>query len=294
MTIPFLLAPVSELFGRPEASRRTGPRNVTPGRLAWASSALVAVLLLPAAGAAQASSSWCDDPISRGNHCEIREFQLEAPDAFLSVDAQANGSIQVEGWEGDHVRGEARVVTRARSADAARDLAGDVEIRTRPGQIESSGPRTWMSRDSWSVSYRVQVPRGTGLALENTNGSVRVEGVEGPVELASTNGGVHLEDVRDWIRARTTNGGIEVHMAPGANLEEDSYLRSTNGGIVVRLPSTLNARLEASTTNGSISSELPLTGESSVRRRSMNGTLGSGGVELRLQTTNGGIRIVER
>jgi hypothetical protein len=294
MTIPFFLAPVPEAPGGPRSSRRTGSRHARLERITWAMATFAAALLLPVAGAAQTSDSWCDDPVSRGNHCEVREFELDAPDGFLSVDARANGAIQVEGWDGDHVRAEARVVTRARSADAARDMAEDVEIRTRPGEIESSGPRTWRSRESWSVSYRIQVPRGTALALENTNGSVRVAGVEGPVELSTTNGGITLDGVTQWVRARTTNGGIEVSMAAGAVLDEDSYLRSTNGGITLRLPSTLNAQLQARTTNGSISSELPLAAEASVRRQSLNGTLGSGGAELRLQTTNGGIRIVER
>lgn len=254
---------------------------------------VLSLLLLQAAASAEpAQAQWDERDPCRGvdRHCEVREFTLETRDGRLLVNARPNGSIRIEGWDGREVRVEARVSARSRNDRAASELAEEVEIRTAPGRIESDGPRT-RGRESWSVDYRIQVPRGTHLELESTNGSVAVSDVRGEVDARTTNGSIRLEDVEGAIRARSTNGAIQASFARNAaGPTRDMELRTTNGSVTLALPEGLGARLDARTTNGGITTDFPILVEGRIGRR-LSGTIGEGGPEIRLATTNGAIRI---
>ncbi len=56
------------------------------------------------------------------------------------------------------------------------------------------------------------------------------------------------------------------------------------------VPPSFNGVLNAATTNGSIETDLPVTTRG-ARDNSLEGTIGSGGLEVRLRTTNGGIEV---
>jgi hypothetical protein len=238
---------------------------------------------------AQATADWCRDADRRDGHCEVRTLTVDVRDGRFAVDARPNGTISVEGWDGSDVQVEARVTTRAWDDADARALAAEVEIVARAGSLTSDGPRT-RGRESWSVSYRVRVPHGTDLDLSSTNGGIRVSGVGGSVAARSTNGSIRLSDVSGAVDVRTTNGGIEAALSGSAALERDVELRTTNGGVTVRLPEGTGAQVEARTTNGSIHTDFPLTVQGRLGRR-VSGTLGDGGPQLRLTTTNGSIRL---
>lgn len=271
-------------------SRRPTRRMATATAAATATLALAAVS--PAAVAAQAAAhDWCRDArTERDQYCEVREFTLQPRNGQLAIDVGPNGSISVEGHNGSDVRVTARVLTRARSADAAESMAGNVEIITRAGEIRSDGPRT-RNRESWSVSVRVQVPTGTELNLRTTNGAITVAGTHAPVSARTTNGSIRVEDVVHSVQARSTNGSIRASVSARADGLDGMELRTTNGGIHLALPDDASARISASTTNGGINSDLPIRVQGSIGRRNLNGVIGDGGPEIRLSTTNGAIRI---
>lgn len=260
---------------------------------------LAALALTPGSGAAQSwTSDWCDGDRRAGReHCEVREYTLEGAAGHLTVNARPNGGIEVEGWDGSEVRVQARVVTRAESAAEASDLAGEVQVRVEAGQVWTDGPRLGRRdrRDdrSWSVSYRILVPEGTDLELEALNGHVRVAGVRGGVSARTTNGSIRLAGVDGIVRVRTTNGSVRAEYDEGFRLGHPAELRTTNGSVELTVPAAFSARLEASTTNGGITTDFPVTVEGRIGRR-VSAVLGDGGPELRLATTNGGIRLRRR
>jgi hypothetical protein len=67
---------------------------------------------------------------------------------------------------------------------------------------------------------------------------------------------------------------------------------TTNGSLVLAVPSNLEADVDARCLNGNFYSELPMTMESTDRPREMRGKLGRGGVPIHLRTVNGGIRLI--
>lgn len=248
----------------------------------------VALLFGPAPTLAQVGSDWCRDA-RQADHCEVRELTLETRNGELEVSAQPNGGIRVEGWDGSEVRVEARVTTRVRGWGDPEELAAEVEVVAAPGRLSSEGPRT-RGRTSWEVSYRIRVPVGTNLDLITTNGAIHVAGVQGVVEARTTNGSIRLQDLTGAVRAQSTNGGVEASFSQGARLQSDTELRTTNGSVTLSIPEGSSARLEASTTNGGITTDFPITVQGRVGR-SLSGTLGDGGPEIRIRTTNGAIRI---
>ncbi|MEX2571017.1 MAG: DUF4097 family beta strand repeat-containing protein [Gemmatimonadota bacterium] len=154
------------------------------------------------------------------------------------------------------------------------------------------------------VEFTVQVPAGVDFVGQTTNGSVIADNLSGHVMAYSTNGDVEIDGGRT-VHARTTNGSVTIRSAGEADARTTNgriraYLQSldgsgplnfstTNGSITLGLPASANVNVDASTTNGRISSDLPITVTGSIGRNRLAGTIGSGGREIRLRTTNGSI-----
>ncbi len=237
--------------------------------------------------------SWCDGREGRSDAlaCEVRTTTF-ASTGSLDVDGHMNGGIQVTSWEGDAVQVEARIEARARTDARARELMRDIGLRASAGSLRVDGPDT-DRRESWSVSYRIRVPRTTDLSLRTMNGGISVAGVTGDADLRTTNGGVRLTDLAGDVRARTTNGGLTVQLAgerwSGAGLDA----QTTNGGVTVAVPDGYSADLHVATTNGGVRTDFPLTVQGRIGRE-LRATLGSGGSPIRAVTTNGSVRVERR
>lgn len=236
--------------------------------------------------------SWCDTEWSnREQICEVRDLTVGVRNGSFSIDAGPNGTVRVEEWEGSNVRISARVSASGRTLRAAQDAFDQIELITSEGRFESSGPRR-LQNGSWSVSVRVEVPRGTALTLGTVNGSITVTGVSGAVDARTTNGSITVRDANGRADLRTVNGAIRAHFAGPLPRDGDIRVRTTNGTVELTLPRDLSARLEASTTNGGITTDFPITVQGRIGRR-ISATLGDGGALIEARTTNGGIRLRE-
>lgn len=247
-------------------------------------------LLLLVAVVPATAGDWCDDGDwdSGERHCEVREIQLSADRATISVDAGTNGGVSVEAWDREEILVQAKVVAQADSYGEASDLASRVEIET-ADLIRATGPNGGRNR-SWWVSFRLRVPRASNLDLEANNGGISVEGVVGDIAFETTNGGIGLEDVGGYVHGETTNGGVKVELS-GSSWEGSGLdVETTNGGVKMLVPDSYNARLETGTVNGGIEVDFPVTVEGKIGRR-LSVDLGAGGQTLRVMTTNGGVRI---
>jgi Toastrack DUF4097 len=256
--------------------------------------ALTAGIALAAGIAGAAENDWCRQDAGGNDrqerYCEVREHTLGAG-GRLSVDARPNGGIEVEGWDRNEVRLEAKVVGQADTEAEARQVASEVQIET-SNTIRADGPRS-TNRRSWWVSYRLHVPRNAELALTSTNGGISVRATRGDLELETSNGGLHLDDVGGKVRGRTTNGGVNVRLTGHEWAGEGVELRTSNGGVRLQVPDDYNAHLETGTTNGRIQSDIPLTVQGRIDRQ-LSVELGRGGPAIRVFTTNGGVSLSRR
>lgn len=248
----------------------------------------------------EAQSAFDENPCDRGRwgdsdsyrHCEVRDAQL--PAGPLTVNAGRNGGIRVEGWDGNGIQIRAVIQTRGPDEARARGLAGAVQVQANGGQVSATGPDT-TDEESWSVGYRIRVPRQNDLQLSARNGGISVTNVTGTITFDTVNGGVQLSDLGGRVNGRTRNGGVKVALSGSQWDGEGLDVETSNGGVTIEIPEAYNAQLETRTVNGGFRSELPLTlsGELSPRR-GISTTLGAGGAPVRVRTTNGGVRIEQR
>src|SRR6185295_12155449 len=105
-----------------------------------------------------------------------RETAL-AGGGLLTVDAKPNGGIEVRGWDRDEVRLRVKIVASGDTTDAARALAGRVQVQT-SGTIQASGPAA-ERRSGWWASYRLDVPRAQALKLQADNGGLQLSQLTG-------------------------------------------------------------------------------------------------------------------
>ena len=251
-----------------------------------------AAFVLAAPASAQRSDDPCrdsgwDDDYYRA--CDVREYTL--PAGPLNVDAGRNGGIRVEAWDRPEIRVRAVVTARAQREDTARQLASAVQVQAGSGRVSATGPAT-DGRESWSVSYRIDVPRMTDLELGANNGGISIDGVHGTIRFDTTNGGVNLRGLGGDVRGATRNGGLNVTLTgdrwEGVGLE----VETSNGGVNVAIPDGYNAEFTSRTVNGGFRSDIPMTIQGDLsRRREIQTTLGSGGPPVSVRTTNGGVRI---
>lgn len=141
------------------------------------------------------------------------------------------------------------------------------------------------------INFEVQVPRGVRFNALTTNGNVRGRNLASVVEASTTNGNVDVS-TSEWASATTTNGGIRVSIG-SAKWNGELAVRTTNGSVDVTLPASAEFKLDAATTNGGIHTDFPITVQGSFNSKELSGTVGSGGRELRVTTTNGGIKLMK-
>ena len=109
------------------------------------------------------------------------------------------------------------------------------------------------------------------------------------VDAATANGSIDIS-TSEWASGRSTNGHIDISMGK-AGWSGELHLATTNGGISVALPASATFEMRASTTNGNIRTDFPVTVQGTFGPKNVSGTVGGGGRELKLATTNGGIEI---
>jgi hypothetical protein len=208
-----------------------------------------------------------------------------------------NGRISAEPASGAAVELAAERIAKASSDEAAKDLLGQVEMREEVGpgeaRVEVRGPRSFRM-GGIEVRWTVKVPKGVAVDLRNTNGKVQLTALTGEVRARTVNGGVEATGLAvQSIEASTVNGGVDVEVAEPLDGRGTVSLESVNGGVRLAIPDTSRASLVARVTNGGIDVGEGLafqqTGERSRRR--FEGTLNGGGTSLRLETTNGGVRL---
>ncbi len=227
---------------------------------------------------------------------EAREVTVAAS-GTINVDSGRNGGISVKGENRSDVLVRACVSGWANSEEAAKALVAGVRIDTAGGTIKPDSAID----ENWSVSFEVLVPRNTNLSLKAHNGGISIKTVEGNIEFETTNGGVNVADLAGSVKGRTTNGGVNVALTGSAWRGSGLEVITTNGGVNLTVPETYAANFETGTTNGGFKSDvaaLTVEEENNLgrtdnwpRSKRVRASMNGGGADIRVVTTNGGIRI---
>jgi hypothetical protein len=224
---------------------------------------------------------------------EWRRSYPVAPGASFEIE-NTNGRIRVEAGGKDTIDVVATRRVKAPTEAQARTTLQEFVIEEKTSgshiKLEAKTERfAFMVNRSKSVDYVVRAPSWVNITLESTNGEIEVVGVGGMLRAESTNADIRATALEGGANVETTNGDVHLDFA---RLSEGGLKSSTtNGDITVNLPRDVRASLSARVTNGNISAtDLSLTTTEQSRRR-LEASIGGGGPQVRLSTTNGEIRV---
>ena len=200
-----------------------------------------------------------------------------------------NGPVQVEGWDRDVI--EIHAVKIAKENDSDLDRVS-IEVDAKPNDVSVVTRYPQNEGVEVAVEYTIRVPHGARVEhIGTVNGTVKIAGVESVEELRTVNGNIEVYEGGGSVHAHTTNGNVHVELSRFPD-EKGMAAETTNGSVLLAVPQDTQADLEARSLNGNFYSELPFMQETASRPREMRGKFGKGGAPIRLNTVNGGIRIV--
>jgi hypothetical protein len=246
-----------------------------------------------------------------------------------------DGAVVIRGWDRDEVS----VEVEKRGADKAAvdtieviaNQKGDVvsiEVREKgDAPRRSIGFGHFQSRSARLVA---SVPTGSNLIVRTGDGSIKVEHVNGKVELRSSDGSVtgtdlagdvfaHTEDgaIRlerldgkcdaasedgsievqgrlEALRVSTDDGSVVVKALTGSKVDRDWNLSTRDGSMVLYVPDALAADLDAQVDDGTVRLDDAIAFERAGNGKSKNvlrGRLGAGGLRLTMRSGDGNIRL---
>jgi DUF4097 and DUF4098 domain-containing protein YvlB len=216
-----------------------------------------------------------------------------------------NGSVEISGWEKDSVDivGTKYAATDALLKSTRIDIlagAGSVDIRTVPpsGHHGNLGAKYILRVPQKCLLDRITSSNGSirieGLdgsaRLKTSNGAVRITRFNGPVEVQTSNGGVEINDQSGGLTIRTSNGGVRADNVRGgfeattsnggihARLSDPEpqkpvKLESSNGGIELTMDRIKDNDIRITTSNSSIQLRLPANAGAQLRARTSNSSV---------------------
>jgi DUF4097 and DUF4098 domain-containing protein YvlB len=172
---------------------------------------------------------------------------------------------------------------QAKTEDGAiriEDVTGKLSLRTSDGSVTGT-------RVSGDIEVRTE------------DGTIRMEHASGKLDLDTRDGSIVLNVKPTVLRAKTGDGSIRVQLDPDTAMTDNWDLTTSDGSVVLTLPATFDAELDAETSDGAVRADHPAIHDESnegdtrrERRRSLRAKLGDGGRLLRIRTGDGSIRIV--
>lgn len=171
-----------------------------------------------------------------------------------------NGSVEIAGTGGSTV--EVNGTKYANTESALKDLKVDAQQSGDEVHVRLVPP--YGAPRNMGARFSVRVPRQFVLdRIVTSNGSVRVDDVEGQATLKSSNGSVRVARLKGNLDATTSNSSIEA-----TDLTGNALLHTSNGHVNAEVK---NGVLDATTSNSSVTARLMDPPDRPVRVQSSNG-----------------------
>lgn len=216
-----------------------------------------------------------------------------------------NGPVEVMGWDKDEVE-----VSGAKSASREEVLkAIHVDVTADAGMVRIRARRPDERHCNCGVRFTLKVPKKVILEdISTSNGSLRLESIQGSARMRSSNGAVRVWGVDGDIDIQTSNGSVDVDKFTGAadlktsngrikasGIEGAFSARTSNGSIDAGIDALDTGKpLVLSSSNGSINVSLARWNNNEIRASTSNSSINlrlPAGVaaELKAVTSNGNI-----
>jgi DUF4097 and DUF4098 domain-containing protein YvlB len=259
------------------------------------------------------------------------EVPLTDPSKPALVNARVNhGEITVTGYNGKTIMVEAKVDTDYRESKHLDKVKEKLKEKLKETNKEKSKKTEGMhviknnstglsieeennvvdikvSSFSKKVDVNIKVPYKSSLKLKGFQaGNIKVENVDGELDVTHHNGPITLNNVSGTVVAHTFNGQLTVSF-DRVNLNKPMSFSTFNGDIDVTFPKNAKFSLKMKSDQGEIYSDFKLEMRSTpspekkpTRKdgkyvikfdKTLYGILGGGGEEVQFKTFNGDIYI---
>jgi hypothetical protein len=215
-----------------------------------------------------------------------------------------NGSVEITGWDQNTV--DISGTKYAESESLLNSMHIEASSSGNAVRVKTTHPDP--HHGNMGAKYVIRVPRQTALEdITSSNGSLRVDDINGNAHLATSNGSIHLGRINGNVDAHSSNGSIEVKDVKGdvnfttsngsvhaENMEGAFEAETSNGGIHARLHDTASGHpIRLSTSNGDIDLQVDSLHQNDVIATTSNGPItvrmpASVGASLHASTNSGG------
>lgn len=187
-------------------------------------------------------------------------------------------------------------ITSSNGAIRVEDISGNAHLHSSNGTLRVTKLSGDLEADTSNGRIEIRDLEGNAN-LRTSNGTIDADAAHGAFEARTSNGRIEarLTDLtaNQPVKLESSNGHIELRM-DGHEIP-DVRARTSNSTIVVYVPGSANARVQARTTHGSVTSDFDGIRQTGSRREpEMEGTIGSGGRLIDLDSTNGSIKVLRR
>lgn len=220
-----------------------------------------------------------------------------------------SGSISVRGYSGNEIIVTTEAGERGRR-QAAEESEGLRRITTNTSGVEieeeNNLVRITAGPPMRRTNIQIQAPVRTSVKLNNVNGSISVEGIDGEIDAETVNGSVTLTDVAGAAVAHALNGAVLARFNRVAPNKPMAF-SSLNGKIDVTLPPDVKCTVKVKTDHGELYSDFDIVAKASPQvteenrgregryrvkiERSFYGSINGGGPEYQFSNMNGNIYV---
>jgi hypothetical protein len=309
---------VCSLFSTSSVAQSVSAIHITPPRINFAEP-LPLELHVPSVFPMSFDYSDRDMPVQEQETIQKSFSMAGVQHRSLEID-NVWGSIEVVGTTSDQAQLTVKKSVRAESTEkleqARKEVTLDITDQQGSLKLYVNGPFRCHCDDGCGhrefegyivkMDFQLQVPRDIDIKVKTVNeGRVLVRDVNGSFLVRNVNGDVEMNNIAGSGNVHTVNGPVKVSFRQ--NPRENSDFRTVNGPVELRFAQGLAADFRFKTFNGSIYSDFPVTalpvraiqeehhGAKVVFHadRYTGVRVNSGGPEIKVETLNGEIRILE-
>jgi DUF4097 and DUF4098 domain-containing protein YvlB len=166
----------------------------------------------------------------------------------------------------------------------------DLDIRTGDGNITTMGVSGKLQFDTGDGNVSANDIHGE-IRIHTGDGRVEGHGFDGSLDADTGDGSMKISGRFDSLALKTGDGSIDAQVSSGSTVSSSWNVKSGDGSITLRLPSDLNANLEARTGDGNITLDFPIQVSGSLSHSAVHGKLNAGGNTLSVTSGDGSIHI---
>ncbi len=166
----------------------------------------------------------------------------------------------------------------------------DLDAGTADGNLVARGLSGTLQVHAGDGSVLLEDVNGA-LHLKTSDGNVTVRQAKGTLEARGSDGHMTIDGQFTGVQLHTSDGNLDFTLAPGSQLNAASRIESSDGHVVVHVPSTLAADLDITTSDGHVDCTLPLTMDHYDSGHAIHGRMNGGGTPLSVHTSDGNVRI---